>query len=50
MVIGTMIGRGYNGTILPLVASIAALTGVSILVVRWTESNQVSNYAREWEV
>lgn len=38
MVLGTMIGRSYNGTILPLVASIAILTGLSILVVRWTES------------
>jgi DHA1 family bicyclomycin/chloramphenicol resistance-like MFS transporter len=36
--LGTMIGRSYNGTILPLVASIAILTGLSILVVRWTES------------
>jgi MFS transporter, DHA1 family, multidrug resistance protein len=42
MVLGTMIGRGYNGTILPLVASIAILTGLSIFVVRWTESEQVS--------
>jgi DHA1 family bicyclomycin/chloramphenicol resistance-like MFS transporter len=42
MILGTMIGRGYNGTIFPLVASIAVLAGVSILVVRWTESNQDS--------
>lgn len=39
MVIGTMIGRSYNGTILPLVASISIFTGFSIIVVRWIESN-----------
>jgi DHA1 family bicyclomycin/chloramphenicol resistance-like MFS transporter len=38
MILGTMIGRSYNGTILPLVASIAIFAGTSILVVRWTES------------
>ena len=37
IVLGTMIGRSYDGTILPRVASIAILTGLSILVVRWTE-------------
>lgn len=42
LVLGTMIGRSYNGTILPLVTSIAILTGLSILVVRWTESSQDS--------
>lgn len=42
MVLGTMIGRSYNGTILPLVASITILTGLSILVVRWTESGSDS--------
>ena len=39
LVLGTMIGRSYDGTILPLVASIAILTGLSIVVVRWTESD-----------
>jgi DHA1 family bicyclomycin/chloramphenicol resistance-like MFS transporter len=39
IVLGTMIGRNYNGTILPLVASIAILAGLSILVMRWTESD-----------
>ncbi len=42
MVLGTMIGRSYNGTILPLIASIAILAGLSILVVRWTESGSNS--------
>jgi DHA1 family bicyclomycin/chloramphenicol resistance-like MFS transporter len=36
--LGTMIGRGYNGTIIPLVAGIAILAGLSIFVVRWAES------------
>lgn len=39
MTLGTIIGRSYNGTILPLVASIAILSGLSIFVVRWTETN-----------
>ena len=39
MPLGTMIGRSYNGTILPLVASIAILTGLSIIVVRWIEAD-----------
>ncbi|MCJ7535994.1 MAG: hypothetical protein MUO57_10725, partial [Anaerolineales bacterium] len=39
MLLGTMIGQNYNGTIFPLVAGMAILTGLSIFVVRWTESN-----------
>jgi DHA1 family bicyclomycin/chloramphenicol resistance-like MFS transporter len=35
--IGTVIGQSYNGTILPLVAGLAILTGLSIVVVRWAE-------------
>jgi DHA1 family bicyclomycin/chloramphenicol resistance-like MFS transporter len=35
--IGIIIGQGYNGTILPLVAGLAILTSLSILVVRWAE-------------
>ena len=42
LLLGTMIGRSYDGTILPLVASIAILAGLSIFVVRWTESDQNS--------
>jgi DHA1 family bicyclomycin/chloramphenicol resistance-like MFS transporter len=42
MVLGTMIGRSYDGTVLPLVASIAIFGGLSILVMRWTESEQGS--------
>lgn len=43
MVLGTMIGRSYNGSILPLVTSITILTGVSIFVVRWTGLKPASN-------
>jgi DHA1 family bicyclomycin/chloramphenicol resistance-like MFS transporter len=39
MLLGTMIGQNYNGTIFPLVSVMAILTGLSIFVVRWTESN-----------
>lgn len=42
MVLGTMIGRSYNGTILPLFASIVILSGLSILIVRKTESGKDS--------
>lgn len=42
MPLGTFIGRSYNGTVLPLVAGIAILAGISNLVVRWTESKQKS--------
>jgi DHA1 family bicyclomycin/chloramphenicol resistance-like MFS transporter len=42
LVLGTMIGRSYNGTILPLIASIAILIGMSVFVVRWTESDRDS--------
>jgi MFS transporter, DHA1 family, multidrug resistance protein len=38
MPLGTIIGQSYNGTVLPLVAGIALLSGLSILVVRWAES------------
>jgi DHA1 family bicyclomycin/chloramphenicol resistance-like MFS transporter len=33
--IGVIIGQSYNGTILPLVAGMAILAGLSIVVVRW---------------
>jgi DHA1 family bicyclomycin/chloramphenicol resistance-like MFS transporter len=42
MPLGTFIGRSYNGTVLPLVVSIAILAGISIFVVRWTESEKKS--------
>ena len=41
MPLGTIIGQNYNGTIFPLVIGIAILTGLSIVVVRWTESKPV---------
>ena len=37
--LGTMIGRSYNGTILPLVAGMAILSGLSLIVVRWVEAD-----------
>lgn len=36
--LGTAIGQSYNGTILPLVAGLAVLVGLSIVVVRWAEA------------
>lgn len=34
---GTVIGGSYNGTILPLVAGMVILAGLSIVVIRWAE-------------
>lgn len=39
VLLGTMIGRSYNGTILPLVAGIAILTGLALVVERWVETD-----------
>jgi DHA1 family bicyclomycin/chloramphenicol resistance-like MFS transporter len=36
--IGTVIGQSYNGTILPFVAGMAILVGLSVVVVHWAES------------
>jgi DHA1 family bicyclomycin/chloramphenicol resistance-like MFS transporter len=35
MLLGMLIGRSYNGTVIPLVAGMAILTGISIFVIRW---------------
>jgi DHA1 family bicyclomycin/chloramphenicol resistance-like MFS transporter len=35
--IGIVIGQSYDGTVLPLVASMAILAGLCIMVVRWAE-------------
>ena len=37
LIIGTIIGQFYDGTILPLIVSIAALAILSILTMIWTE-------------
>lgn len=37
--LGTIIGQSYNGTVVPLVIGIGTLAGLSILVVRWAESD-----------
>jgi DHA1 family bicyclomycin/chloramphenicol resistance-like MFS transporter len=42
MPLGTLIGQSYNGTVLPLIAGMALLSGVSIFVVRWAESGSVA--------
>jgi len=39
MALGTLIGRSYNGTVIPLVGGMALLTILSIFVVRWAQSN-----------
>jgi DHA1 family bicyclomycin/chloramphenicol resistance-like MFS transporter len=37
--LGIVIGQNYNGTVFPLVAGIGVLAGLSLMVVRWVESN-----------
>jgi DHA1 family bicyclomycin/chloramphenicol resistance-like MFS transporter len=39
MPLGTVIGQNYNGTVFPLMIGLAVLAGLSILVVRWAESD-----------
>lgn len=36
--LGTLIGQSYNGTILPLVIGLVVLSGLSGVVVRWSEA------------
>ena len=43
MILGTVIGRSYNGTVLPLVIGMAILTGISIFVVRRVASSGVQD-------
>jgi DHA1 family bicyclomycin/chloramphenicol resistance-like MFS transporter len=39
MPIGTVIGRSYNGTVLPMVLGIAICSALSVIVVLWAESD-----------
>lgn len=39
MALGTLIGRGYNGTVIPLVGGMILLTIFSVFIVRWAQSN-----------
>jgi DHA1 family bicyclomycin/chloramphenicol resistance-like MFS transporter len=36
--VGTVIGQSYNSTVLPLVIGIAAMAGLSLIVVNWIET------------
>lgn len=46
VVLGTMIGQSYNGTIVPLVVGLAVLAGLSLVVVRWAEGDWAPQPAR----
>jgi len=37
--LGTTIGQSYNGTVLPLLTGIAILSGFSLFIVRWVETD-----------
>jgi DHA1 family bicyclomycin/chloramphenicol resistance-like MFS transporter len=41
--LGTFIGQSYNGTTVPLIIGIAVLSGLSLGVVRWTETSPKAN-------
>jgi DHA1 family bicyclomycin/chloramphenicol resistance-like MFS transporter len=38
MLLGMLIGRSYDGTVLPLVVGTTILAGISIFVIRWAAS------------
>ncbi|MCA9976913.1 MAG: hypothetical protein KC413_14230, partial [Anaerolineales bacterium] len=38
MMLGMVIGRSYDGTIIPLVVGMVVLTGISVFVVRWASA------------
>lgn len=38
VLLGTMIGQAYNGTVLPLIAGLGILAGLSIFVVHWADA------------
>lgn len=45
LLLGTLIGQSYNGTVLPLVGGFALLSVTTLMVTRWTEARrQVSQY------
>jgi DHA1 family bicyclomycin/chloramphenicol resistance-like MFS transporter len=39
MSLGTIIGQSYNGTLIPLIAGLALLSGLAMLAVRWADSS-----------
>lgn len=41
MALGTLIGRAYNGTVIPMVIGMVILTGVAIFVARWAEKHYI---------
>lgn len=40
VLLGTLIGQSYNGTVLPLVAGMVILSGLSLAVIYWAEARQ----------
>lgn len=45
LLLGTLIGQSYNGTVLPLVGGFALLGAASLVVMRWAEARkQLSQY------
>jgi len=39
--LGTLIGRSYNGTIIPLLIGITVLSGLSLIVIRWVNKKRI---------
>jgi DHA1 family bicyclomycin/chloramphenicol resistance-like MFS transporter len=38
--LGTLIGRSYDGTVIPLITGIAVLSGLAMIVVRWAKNKK----------
>lgn len=43
VVVGTIVGQSYNGTILPLVIGFAVLSAASILIMRWADGTSTQS-------
>lgn len=51
LLLGTLIGQSYNGTVLPLIVGFALLSTASIGVVRWAEAKkQLSQFTPEQDI
>ncbi|MBN1658730.1 MAG: multidrug effflux MFS transporter [Anaerolineae bacterium] len=47
MPLGTIVGQSYDGTVRPLIAGMALLSGLCILVVYWVESDKIAYRSAE---
>lgn len=50
LLLGTLIGQSYNGTVLPLIMGIGILIGITILVERWADAKQGPHELHDSEI